>query len=89
MSELTKKLGAFVRVREFGGVRNQFQLYFENGVMMQSYESPCVVRCGGETYLTDAHDFSRTTMKYVKQFTGLTADERRKGLESGAFIAVV
>lgn len=43
----------------------------------------------GDLYLTDDHDYSRTTSKYTTQFTGATTEERRKGLKDGTYIRII
>jgi hypothetical protein len=43
----------------------------------------------GQLYLTDYHDYSNTTSKYATEWTGFSTKERRAGLESGRFIAIV
>ena len=42
----------------------------------------------GYLYLTDSHDYSKTTSKYATEWTGYTTKERRAGLESGKFIFI-
>jgi hypothetical protein len=69
-------------------VPNQFDRVHENGISFQSYKTLIAVRMNGYIYLSDYHDYSRTTSKYATQWTGFTTAERRKGLESGKFILI-
>ena len=93
-SLLLRQLGAVVNItnlpspRSSCSVRNQFQILYENGVAFQSYETLIAVRMNGYLYLTDAHDYSKTTSKYATEWTGYTTKERRAGLESGKFIFI-
>jgi hypothetical protein len=77
-----KKLGKIVKVENYQ-VKNQFLIVYEKGTALQSYETLVAVRFGGQIYLSEKHDYSRTTCKYVGQFTGMDTAERRKGLENG------
>ena len=70
-------------------VPNQFDLVCENGIAFQSYGSLIAVRMNGYLYLTDYHDYSKTTSKYATSWTGYSTKERRAGLESGRFIHIV
>ena len=94
-SLLLRQLGAVVNItnlpspRSSCSVRNQFQILYENGVAFQSYETLIAVKMGGVLYLTDAHDYSKTTSKYATEWTGYNTAERRAGLESGKFVRVV
>ena len=88
--ELSEKLGAFRRVRNapsrngYNTAPNQFILRFANGVVLQSYESLVVVKMdNGELLFGTDHDYSMTTNRFVKEFCGRTASERRKMLENG------
>lgn len=62
---------------------NQFHLTMENGEAFQSYESLIAVKVNGRLYLTDKHDYSKTTSKYTTQWTGLDLKARRDGLKHG------
>ena len=70
-------------------VPNQFDLVCENGIAFQSYGSLIAVRMNGYLYLTDYHDYSKTTSKYATSWTGYNTAERRAGLASGRFIRIV
>lgn len=93
-SLLLRQLGAIRKVqnlsspRSYRPVANQYDLIHENGIAFQSYGSLIAVRMNGYLYLTDAHDYSKTTSKYATEWTGFTTKERRAGLESGKFIFV-
>lgn len=93
-SLLLRQLGAIRKVQNLSSPRsgrdvpNQYDLICENGIAFQSYGTLIAVRMHGYLYLTDAHDYSKTTNKYATEWTGYTTKERRAGLESGKFIAV-
>lgn len=72
-----------MKISNYQEVKNQFLLEGENFTILQSYNSIVALKYGGELYLGPNHDYSRTTSKYVKLFTGKTTEERRKGLASG------
>ena len=91
-----RQLGAILKVQNLASPRsgrdvpNQFELVCENGIAFQSYGTLIAVRMnGGFLYLTDSHDYSKTTSKYATQWTGWSTAERRRGLESGRFIRIV
>ena len=94
-SKLMKMLGAVCCVsnlessRSGRGVANQFEIDYENGSAFQSYRSLIAVRCNGNLYLTDRHDYSATTCKYANEWVGYTAAERRKMLENEEAILIV
>jgi hypothetical protein len=83
-----KSVRSLVSPRSSRPVANQFDLVHENGISFQSYETLIAVRMNGFLYLTDAHDYSKTTSKYATEWTGYTTKERREGLESGKFILI-
>lgn len=65
-------------------VANQVELVFDNGRLFQSYGCNVAARIDGKLYVDEYyHGYSNTTMAYCKQFTGLTVDQRRKGIENG------
>ncbi len=90
-NELQERLGAFRSVRSDTSAAgnpnpNHFIIRFDNGVLYQSYRSLVVARLAdGTTYLREDHDYSRTTCKFVKGFTGKNAEERRRALERGEY----
>ena len=94
-SLLLHQLGTIRRVlnlsspRSGRGIPNQYDLVCENGIAFQSYNSLIAVRMNGYLYLTADHDYSKTTSKYCTEWTGFSTKERRAGLESGKFIAIV
>lgn len=94
-STLMNKLGAVMSIRNLVSPRswrpiaNQFDAAHTNGTSFQSYETLIAVRLNGQLYLTDAHDYSKTTSKYATEWTGFNTAERRKGLEEGRFIRIV
>ena len=94
-SLLLRQLGAIRKVQNLSSPRsgrpvaNQYDLVFENGIGFQSYGTLIAFRMNGYLYLTDYHDYSKTTSKYATEWTGYNTQERREGLKSGKFIAVV
>ena len=89
-STLFRKLGQFVSVRNmdsvgsYGQVENQFILNFKNGDVFQSYGATVAAYVNGQLYVNEYyHDYSRTTMKYCKQYTGRSVDERRRLIQKG------
>lgn len=94
-SLLLRQLGAIRNVqnlsspRSYRPVANQYDLVCENGIAFQSYGSLIAVRMNGYLYLTDYHDYSKTTSKYATEWTGFDTKTRREGLESGKFIRIV
>lgn len=93
-SLLLRQLGAIRKVqnltspRSYRDVPNQYDLIHENGIAFQSYSSLIAVRMNGYLYLTNKHDWSKTTSKYATSWTGFDTKERRAGLESGKFIFI-
>lgn len=93
-SLLLHQLGGIKRVRNlqsprtWNAVPNQYDLECENGIAFQSYDSLIAVRMNGYLYLTAYHDYSATTSKYCKEWTGYDTKERRAGLECGEFIFI-
>lgn len=94
-SLLLKQLGPIRKVTNLASPRsgrdvpNQYELIHENGIAFQSYDSLIAVRINGTLYLTDYHDYSNTTAKYATAWTGHNTAERRNGIKSGRFIAIV
>ena len=93
-SLLLRQLGAVQTVRNLVSPRsgrkvaNQFDAVHTNGISFQSYATLIAVRMNGYLYLTDYHDYSKTTSKYATEWTGYNTKERRAGLESGRFILI-
>ena len=94
-AELFAKLGVFQGVsnlsspRSWEPVPNQYSIQYENGRVFQSYESLIAVRLNGHLYLTDSHDYSKTTSKYCTEWTGFDTKTRREGLKDGSFTLIV
>lgn len=80
-SELQKRLGNFVKVSDKG--TRHTVIDFENGQVLQSYNSIVGVRIGCNYYFSALHDCSNTTSRQVKRWCNMTAQERRNALESG------
>lgn len=93
-AELMKQLGNFVSVQNtearngYNQASNQFEIRFENGTAFQSYRTLIAVRMKGQLYLSDSHDYSRTTSSHCTRWTGYTTQERRKGLNTGEFTLI-
>lgn len=89
MSSVSRKLGAFKSVSNFMN-KNQFELRFENGSVLQSYKSIVAVKIVGMPWMFGAaHDYSNTTCRHMCAFCGMSAKERRKALESNQAYAIV
>lgn len=73
-------LGSFVSAKNCG---KSTILFFEHGRVLQSYQTVVAANVRGELYLSDAHGCSATTNRHVKDFCGLTKQEREKMLEDG------
>lgn len=84
-----KTIRNLVSPRSYRPVANQFDAVHENGISFQSYDTLIAVRMNGYLYLTNSHDCSNTTSKYATSWTGFSTKERREGLKSGRFIAIV
>ena len=86
--ELSNLLGNFVSVSNapsrngMGKAPNQFIIEFENGRVLQSYETPVAAKCNGQLYFGSYHDYSATTNRFVKDFCGRNKNERNKLLEN-------
>lgn len=93
-SELCEKLGKFIRVENLdsrngcGKAPNQFELTFENGFVMQSYNSIIGAKIDGQYYFTNYHDYSNTTSSHCTRWCMYNCKERRKGLENEKFIFI-
>lgn len=86
-SELFKQLGNFKSVRQ-GEVKNELIIYFENGRLLQSYETPVAAEICGTLYLMSEHTYSHTTNRHVMRFCGYNTEARRKMLKEGLAIFV-
>lgn len=80
------EMGQFQWVSNRWDVPNQCVIYFDNGVILQSYESIIVVRAHGQTYIGPDYDFSRTTGRYRNDFLGEKKEETEKKIKSGEYI---
>lgn len=88
--ELMKLLGEFKYVKSMdskkgaGKIGNQRIIYFNNGCLYQSYDSDVAAFVNGQLYVNEKyHDYSNTTMKYCKEFTGSSVEQRRIGIAVG------
>lgn len=68
-------------------VANQFILSFTNGYVFQSYRAIVAAKLDGVTYITEDWEYSKTTMKYVKEFLNTTASAKiiRERIEDGRY----
>ena len=94
--ELTKKLGAFRSVKNApsrngeNAAPNQFIIDYANGVVFQSYDSVVAVKMkNGELYFGSDHEYSVTTKRFVKAFSGHTNSERRRMLKDEVATLIV
>lgn len=89
MSSVSRKLGKFLGVSNFRN-KNQFELTFENGHVLQSYQSIVAVKISGMPWMFGRdHDYSNPTKRHVQQFCDMSTQERRKAIESGEAYAIV
>ncbi len=73
--------------RSHNPVPNQFIIEADDGVYFQSYRTMIAKRNNGKlTLTTGALDYSRTTSKYLSQFTGMNTAELRKGIKDGSIL---
>lgn len=86
-NELQKSLGSQCDIDCIN--KNQIILKFVCGQALFSYKTLCAVKQGNTLYITNYHDYSATTNKYVKQFSGLTAKARRNGLINETIILII
>ena len=86
---LKKRLKGFANVKNMDGssgkVPNQFEITFNNGKVFKSYHSIIAIKYKGKVYLTDKYNYSKTTMKYLKQFLGHGIGETRKAIKEGKY----
>ena len=99
--EVLENLGRFITTSNMNTARggkasNQFELYYENGVAFQSYESIIAIKFGnyenipeklkGKIVLGSDYDYSKTTNKYRCAFLGEYMKETRQKLENGTYL---
>ena len=83
-----KKLGRFIRSVNVAA-SNQTVLYFEKGKLFLSYSKTIAAKIGNKWYIDPSyHAYSTTTMKYMKQFSGLSSEQRYRMLATGEAISV-
>ena len=73
------------------GNKNQFKVFFGNGVAFQSYDSLIAFKNDeGKVFLSDKWDYSKTTLKHLKLFLriNLSKKEIEKKIENGDYIIV-
>lgn len=87
IDDFKKMLGEFVAVDNalsrngYNTAPNQFIITFENGRVLQSYQSLVAAKVNGERFVTTSHDYSQTTNRFVKDFWGMNKAQRLKALE--------
>ena len=90
-TQLKNQLGSFVMAkpitsnRSGNAVCNQYNLVYENGRIMQSYNSLIGIYIDGKYYFSKKHDYSKTTSTHCSTWCGYGINERRKGLNNGRF----
>ena len=90
--EVLERLGNFITTSNMstsrgGKAANQFQLYYSNGVVFQSYESIIAIKLDdGTIILGSDYDYSKTTNKYRCAFLGEYMKETRQKLEDGTYL---
>lgn len=89
-NKLFVSLGNFVSVENApsrngnGKAPNQFIIQFANGSLFQSYDSIVAGKLGNTRFVTNKHDYSPTTNRFVSQYLGgMRLDERRKAIKNG------
>lgn len=80
-SILLKKLGVYKSVTSLGV--DQTQINFENGKILQSYNSLVGVVYDGTVFVGKDYDYSKTTSKYLNLFCGMTAKECSINIDKG------
>lgn len=77
-----------MKVEQFNGAKNQFIIYGEDGVYLQSYNSIIVFRpFNGKIQLDKYYwDYSKTTAKYRNKFLWETKKETQEKIDSGEYI---
>ena len=68
---------------------NQFELYTDEGVYFQSYDSVVAFKPNSSEEKIRVGvdwDYSRTTMKYVSQFLGQNTSKTRKDIKDGIIL---
>lgn len=81
---LAKKLGTYVRTEQIAN--NHTISRFKNGSLLTSYGSHVAAYVNGQLYLSPKHDYSKTTSKFVKQFTCMPKDDRNRLIETGEIL---
>lgn len=85
--KLHESMGIFI---DFDVInQNHIIMHYKNGHALFSYRTLVAVKQGTELYLTEDHDYSATTNKYVKNFTYMSAKERREGLTNESFTKII
>ena len=97
---LMEQLGAFNDVENMqtnggGYAPNQFKVYFQHGVLLNSYNSIIAIRYNNtvedenlknKTILGFDYDYSRTTGRYRNQFLNEGLAETRAKIKEGTYI---
>lgn len=84
-------LGNFKSVEQFegrnGGVKNQFKIWTDKGVIFQSYSSVIAAKIQGKIYLDENKwAYSVTTGKYRNQFLGEGIKETTAKIKAGTYV---
>lgn len=77
-NELFAQLGTYISTKSLAN--NQTVVRFSFGEVLQSYDKTIGVYTDNGRWYFDPifHDYSQTTSKYCKQWSGLSAESRRK-----------
>ena len=69
-------------------VANQFKIYFNNGVLFQSYTSIIAIKLDDGRVFLDGKtwNYSKTTGKYRNYFLGEGIAETREKIKNGSYI---
>lgn len=106
VKEVIEALGSVVSICNMetgkgGRAVNQFEIFYENGVMFKSYDSIIAIkfvdctrphflakfpRFADKTFIGRDYDYSKTTNKYRCQFLGEYINETRAKMKSGEYI---
>lgn len=94
-TDILNKLGEFksstqmVSKKSGNPVRNQFVLYFENGLLFRSYDSNVGIRLNdGSKYIDAVFKYSRTTSKYTNHFFNTTPRELTERIHDGDIVII-
>jgi len=88
IKEMENILKKIIKVKNFKDVINQFLIEGDDFVLLQSYQSPIVLKYKEKTYLFKNWDYSKTTGKYRNIFLGEDKKTTLTKLKNGEYKAV-